>query len=165
MISVMRKAFLLIITLLIVLFPGLVKAQSESTPSPKIKVERVASVIERLKERVDLLFKFSTKDKISLQQQLTEKRLAELDYVIKSGQGDMIEEVSSRYKTHVGKLIKSTKSAQSKEIKTQLLDMGENHLTILAPLRDNFESNSGFWLLVQQDIDVEKEFSDQIRSP
>lgn len=162
----MKKILFSLIALILILFPSYIDAQSqvESTPSVKVKVERVANVMERFKEKISLFLKFSAKDKVALQQELTEKRLAELDYVIQSGQGDLIEETSSRYRTYVGGLIKSTKSDQVQDMKTQLLEMGENHQKILAPLRDNFESNSGFWLLVQQDIDIVRDFTNQIRS-
>lgn len=162
----MKKILLSVLLSIFLLLPGLVRAQIsvESTPSTQIKVERVANVIERFQERINIFLKFSNRDKITFQQELVEKRLAEIDYVIKSGQGDLIEESSSRYKTYIGRLIKSTKSAQIKDMKSQLLNMGENHQKILAPLRDNFESNSGFWLLLQQDIDIVREFTDQVRS-
>lgn len=162
----MQKILLILVSIICLSLISLtnVYAQVESTPSSKIKVERVANVLDRLKERINLLFKFSVKEKIMLENQLAEKRLAELDFVIRSGQGDLIEEVSSRYRTHMGQLINDTKSISEQDIKRQLLEMGENHQKVLPVLRDNFEANSGLWLLIQQDLDIVKELTNQIQS-
>lgn len=137
------------------------------TPSATFKVEGVSNVIDRLKEKIDLFFKFSSEDKISYQTKLVEKRLAELEYIINSGQGDMVEEVSSRYSTYVGRLssmILENNQDKMKGKKEEFIRMYDRHLKVLDRLERNFEFGTGLWRLVEYDIDTVKIFSGKIRS-
>lgn len=165
----MKKFILLILAgLLIFLTPKLVGAEGtnflDSTPSANIKVESAANVIDRLKERIILFLKFSQKDKVKFYNDLIEKRLAELEYIVESGQGDRIEETSSRYSTYLGKYSEFIMSNNIKDKKEELLKMYERHLKVLDRLERNFEFGTGLWRLIEYDIDTVKIFSQKIKN-
>lgn len=160
-----KKIFLLTVLLAVFAFPFNMEVQAvESSASAGVKVDKVSNVLDRFSERIQGWFKFSGEEKASYQRGLIEKRLAELQYVIDDGQGDLIEEVSSRYATYVGKftddLIPKKLSAEN----DKYLVMYANHLKILPELRDHFPSNSGWWLLLSHDINTVQIFSDKINN-
>ncbi len=162
----MAKVFLLPLFFLFsfLLAPQLVTADewAGSASDALLKVEEVVNPIERLKEKITLFFKFSDKDKLSYQKYLVEKRLGELDLVIRRGEGDAVEEQSSRYATYVGRLgdlIASQKNVADKE---QIKQMYREHLKILDTLQRNFEFGSGWWRLLENDINTVKIFIDKI---
>lgn len=165
MTKMVKRIFLLTVLLAVFAFPLNMEVQAaESSASSGIKVDKVSNVLDRFSERVHGWFKFSGEDKANYQLGLIEKRLAELQYVIDDGQGDLIEEVSSRYATYVGRfsddLIPKKLSAEN----AKYLVMFESHLKILPELRDHFPSNSGWWLLLQHDINTVQIFSDKIKN-
>lgn len=139
-------------------------AQDSSKSTGIIEVNRVTNIKDRLWEKINLFFKFSQKDKINYQQELTEKRLTELKYVIDSGKGDMIEETSSRYSTYLGNLTETVMKNKMINKKQELINMLENHNKVLENLIQGMEANSGFWLLLKHDINYVKIYSDQIKS-
>jgi len=162
----MRKTILTFLLSIFLFIPQLTLADvnSESTPSVKVKVEKMSNIIDRFKEKITLFFKFNSDEKLDYQQQLVEQRLGELDYVIRTGQGDFIEEVSSRYAAYVGRLSESLLSSNNNVKKEQVLEMFKTHPKILAKMRDNFPANSGFWLLLQHDINTVQIYSDKIQN-
>lgn len=129
-----------------------------------IEVNHVANTKDRLWEKIELFFKFSPKDKIDFQQSLVEKRLAELKFIMDNDKGEMIEEVSSRYSTHLGNLTNDVIKNKLTEKKSELLKMLDNHNIILNNLISEVEFESGFWLLLKHDINYVKIYSDQINS-
>lgn len=157
---------LILISLGVILFPlKIVAVNQETSPSSKlVEVTRVADLKDRIWERITLFLKFSQKDKINYQQQLAEKRLAELKYVIDSDRGDMIEETSSRYSAYLGRLTEAVLQNKITNKKQELLSMFENHAEILDELIGKVNVDSGFWLLLKHDINYVKIYSDQIKS-
>lgn len=163
----MRKfAVFLMLLLAFIVFPGFVGAQGVASESSagSVEVKSIANIFDRLQEKITLFFKFSSQDKARYQKDLIEKRMAELEFVINSGQGDLIEEVSSRYAAYVGKFSDYVVSKNVTDEKHQFLVMFDSHLKILEELRDHFPSNSGFWLLLQHDINTVKIFSEKIKA-
>lgn len=157
---------------MLLLFPSsLIFAQEEDKSENKrdigIKIKRVdhiANIRERIQERINLFFKFSPQDKAYYQKELAEKRLAELSFVIENKKGDFIEETSSRYSTYLGRLTETVTDKKLSNMKGELLKMLENHKLILDELIKPFESNSGFWLLLQHNINVLQIYADQIKN-
>lgn len=160
----MNKVILLLVLSIFLFLPqqSLADVNKEGS-SVKVPVESMANVIDRLKERINLFFIFNSDDKLSYQEQLLEKRLGELDYVIRTGQGDFIEEVSTRYAAYVGRFSESLLSGQNSSKKEQALETFKTHSKILARMRDNFPANSGFWLLLQHDINTVQIYSEKIK--
>lgn len=129
---------------------------SLSSDSASIKVDHVANVLDRLKEKITLLFKFSNEEKVNYMQELTNKRLGELVYIMTTGEGDLIEELSSRYATYISRLSTFVEEKKIDNDKINLLKTYETHLNILNNIQQNFEFESGWWILLQHDINTVK---------
>lgn len=166
------KIFLFLITSIIFLgFQNLAFAEADSStssasPSAEYSlpaINSVANLRDRIFERITLFFKFSTEDNYNYQKALADKRLAELKYVVDSGQGNLIEETSSRYSSYLGRLNNYVISKKLTDKKPELLAMYNSHNQILQGLSSKFETDSGFWLLIQHDINTTKILSDQIK--
>lgn len=125
---------------------------------------RIANSWDKLIERATLFFKFSDNDRFDYQKLLAEKRLSELKFVIDSGKGDLIEETSSRYSSYIGRLNNFVMSKRLVDKRQDLQIMQSNHLEILQELSDKFEFDSGFWLLLQHDINTIKIHRDQLKN-
>ncbi len=132
-------------------------------PSLETEVNHVANVVEKLKEKVTLIFKFSKEDKFNYQKFLLEKRLAELKYIIDGKEWTPVEETSSRYATYLGKFTGFVAKGNLKDKKEEILSMYERHSKVLEELQKNFEFESGWWLLLQHDINSTKIFSTQVK--
>ena len=128
----------------------------------EVQVDHVANVIEKFNEKVTLFFKFSKEDKYNYQKFLLEKRLAELTYIIGNENWDPIEETSSRYATYLGNFNKFVLSNDLKDKKEEVLSIYQRHGGILEELQMNFEYDSGWWLLLQHDINSTRIFTNQI---
>lgn len=145
-------------------------AQDNSSPRSIAEVKNIANFRDRLVERITLFFKFSPVDKIDYQQQLAEKRLAELKYLIDNNEGDLVEDSSLRYSAYIGRLteeiLKNKQSFSTKETnkKVEILTMFETHSMILNELIQKMEANSGFWLLLKHNINYVQIYSDQIKN-
>lgn len=128
----------------------------------KVEVDHVANIVEKFKEKMTSFFKFSKEDKFNYQKFLLEKRLAELKYVVDSKEWQPIEETSSRYATYLGNFTGFVVNNKLSNKKEEVLNMYNRHQKILEEFGRNFEFESGFWLLLQHDINSTKIFSSQI---
>ncbi len=140
-----------------------IAATESSSQSATIENVHLSNIVDRLVERITMLFKFSTTDKINYQMQLTEKRLGELDYAVVNDRGDLIEELSSRYSTYVGNLTEMIVKNKALDKKQSVLDMYNRHSKIVDELDKKFEANSGLWLLMEHDKNYLKIYSDQLK--
>lgn len=139
-----------------VAIPNATWAESEELET---KVTHIANVFEKLGEKVTLFFKFSKDSKFSYQKFLLEKRLAELKYVIESKEWQPVEETSSRYATYLSKFnnfVLENNLGSSK--KDEIIKIYDRHSKILKELQQNFEYDGGWWLLLQHDINLIKQF-------
>ncbi len=157
-------AFFLLFFYIIFSLPGVVLAQESQTETKtKVEVDHVANVIEKFREKVVLFFKFSKNTKVDYQQYLVEKRLAELKWVVDSKEWQPVEETSSRYSTYLGNFTDFVIKNKLTSKKEEILKMYEEHQKILDTLQRNFEFESGFWLLLQHDINTVKIFSERVK--
>lgn len=139
--------------------------KKDSTASSGVmQVEQVANLRDRIWERITLFFKFSNNDKVGYEKYLVQKRFAELKYVIDDGQGNMIEETSSRYSTYLGRLTDRIVRNKMVDKKEEVLKIFESQLPVLEELLSRQEYNSGFWLLLQHDVNYLKLYIDQIKN-
>lgn len=141
-----------------------VLAQETSGAKLNFEVNRVAGVFEKVPEKLNLLFKFNKVNKANYLEYLTEKRLAEVSYVIKAKDFNSIEATASRYSTYLGNLINFVIANKIASKKGELLLMFARHAEILTELQKNFDYDSGWWLATQHPINVTKIFSDKINS-
>ncbi|MFC1625827.1 DUF5667 domain-containing protein [Patescibacteria group bacterium] len=164
----MIKSFLTALIIAILLLSSksftVAKLNDSSVSGQIMEVNKVTNLRDRLWERITLFFKFSNSDKLDYQQYLAQKRFAELKYVIDNGQVDLIEDTSSRYSTYLGRLTNLIVKNKMVDNKEETLKMLESHLPILEDLSSHQEYNSGFWLLLQHDINYLKLYVDQIKN-
>lgn len=139
------------------------QVNNSSASAQVMQVEQVANLRDRILERITLFFKFNPSSNEEYQSQLVEKRLAEVKYVVDSNNWDPIEETSSRYSSYLGRLTKFVIDHKMTNKKDDLLKMYKRHEQVLEQLVKNFEYNSGFWLLLQHDINANKIYQQQIQ--
>lgn len=108
---------------------------------------------KRLKEKVNIIFKFSKQSKFSYRQELLEKRLSELVSLVEAKNANEIANSSQRFAYQAGVLAENSYKA-NKEERELIISLFEKYKPILEKMRDNFPANSPFWLLAQQDIDT-----------
>lgn len=164
----MTKAFLIVLIALVMLIAPLspVFAQvNNSADSGKImEIDGVANLRDRILERITLFFKFSNDDKADYEQYLAEKRFAELKYAFDNDRGDMVEELSSRYSSYLGRLTELIVKNKMTDRKERVLKMFDSHMPFLEEQLSNQDYESGFWLLLKHDINYLKLYRDQINS-
>lgn len=108
---------------------------------------------KRLKEKVTEFFKFTQKSKSAYREVLLEKRLSELVILIENKNINDVANSTQRFAYQAGKLAEGSYNDNS-ERKNEIIALFEKYKPILDKMRDNFPSNSAFWLLSQQDIDT-----------
>lgn len=167
LLTIMLKFFfvsLIILSLLVLpINPAYTQENNSSASAQVIQVDHVANLRDRVLERIILFFKFNPNSSEEYQSQLAEKRLAELKYVVDSDNWDPIEETSSRYSSYLGRLTKFVLDHRMLNKKDDLLKMYKRHEQVLDQLVKNFEYESGFWLLLQHDINANKIYQQQIQ--
>lgn len=168
----MFKKILLLITFFIVLLPGAVLAQSESSSADSIRLTNIVYEkvnpdkifnysLKRLGEKLSLLFS-TNEQKANQYKKIMDARLAELKYIIDNKQMAYFEIATQRYFTTVGQytnfLIQTNLNDQKATVKEEL----SLNIPILESLRDSFDSKTAEWRFVQDDINYTKSYIDQL---
>lgn len=163
--NILKKMALVIFTFLL-LFNSSIRATaiSSATESGIIKVNHVAGLFEKISEKISLMLKFNQEDKADYYQELLDKRLAEIEFVTENGQGDLIEETSSRYATYLSTVSDFIISNKINNKKDSVLKTLEEHLKVLESIQSNFEFESGWWILIQHDINLVKDAKNKINN-
>lgn len=158
-------SFLVIVSFLLFYSPIFVNAQTNNASSSAqiIQVDHVANLRDRIIERITLFFKFDANSSEEYQSELTEKRLAELKFVISNNNWDPVEEMSSRYSTYLGRLTKFVLDHKMINKKDELLKKYKIEEQVLEQLVKNTEYNSAYWLLLQHDINANKIYQQQLQ--
>lgn len=115
---------------------------------------RRVGVVGKIFEKAGLFLKFNPVSKSIYWRKLVDKRLAEMKLVVEQDRLDIFEQTSSRYSTYLGRYsnyIVSKNLTSQKKIAEQMFN---KHTEILKPLRDKYEYDSGWWLMLQQNIDT-----------
>lgn len=126
------------------------------------KVTKKAGVVAKIFERINLLTKFSAEDKAKYWQKLTDIRLAELKMEVDDKNFDLVEETASRYSTYLGNYAGFLIAKKVIGQKQTFLDQTDSRLGILTELRDRFEYDSAWWLMIQHDINTIGIFKDRL---
>ena len=160
-----RLIYLIFFTFLILANVVLVNAQAKSPQASEsaMKIDRISNIRDRLFEKIALFFKFSKEDKLNYYIYLQEKRLADLNFAIDQDHGDLIEELSSRYSTYIGNMVNFAVENKISNKKDGITKMMEIHKKIIGDQQKKFPFESGFWLLLQHDINTLKIFSDKLQ--
>ncbi len=151
---------LIIILTIFVTQANLIKAES---PGTNIHVDHIAGGLEKVQEKITLFFKFNSTDKAKYEEFLANKRLAELKYIIDNNLIDYVEEVGSRYETYIGSLTNFVVDKKVISEKDNLFKMYSDHQKILEEISKKFEHDSGWWLVIQHDININKISADRVR--
>lgn len=157
------KLLVSIVALLILIFSTNIALAVDGSPSATIKVSSIAGSLEKVKEKITLFFKFKKEDKADYYQYLTEKRLAEEQFVIENNQIDLVEETASRYSTYVGTLanyITANKLVDKKESTLKMLEADEK---VIGRLQNKFDYFSGWWIAIEHDKNTIKIFSQKLK--
>ncbi len=117
------------------------------------KVDKVANGLDKLQEKIIFYFKFSKQDKLNYLYKLSEKRLSELQYVIDKKDYNAVEEIASRYQTYISNLSNFIISNRL-DSRDTFNNMAIKHKNILNNLQAHFPFESGWWLVIQHDINI-----------
>ena len=118
--------------------------------------------LKRLKERTIEFFKISSKSKSAYREVLLERRLSELVSLVENKNANEIANSTQRFAYQAGKLAEGSYEDKS-DRKKEIIVVFEKYKPVLGEMRDNFHSNSPFWLLSQQDIDTLDILSDRLK--
>lgn len=108
---------------------------------------------KRLHEKFIEFFIFSHEKKLIYRQILLEKRLSELVSLVENKNENEIANSTQRFAYQAGKLAEGSYK-DTAERKSMVISLFAKYKPSLEKIRDNFHSNSPFWLLSQQDIDT-----------
>lgn len=135
--------------------------QSRELPNIVIQPGMFIYPLMRLEEKFLEKFQFNSGAKEKYYQDLVQKRLAELKFVIDNNYLDEVEKSSQRVSYQVGILTDYIVREKLDSNKSTVIDLYNKDKLILEKLRDKYHSNSSFWLLVQHiinslDINLQK---------
>lgn len=116
----------------------------------------------RLWEKIVEKFQFSNEAKFKYLSSLIDKRIAELNFVVKNKRLDEVQRSSERLAYQVGSLTEFLIKQSDKEMKEQIKAKINSFSPTLSELRDNFPANSSFWMLIQHDINALKEYFEKL---
>lgn len=126
------------------------------------KVDHVAGTFEKIKEKISLIFIFDKVAKTNYQQELTEKRLQEMEYIMEAKKIDLLEPTASRYTTYAGNLVNFAVANKVTAKKDDLIKMFEDHEKRVEDLQKKIPLDSGWWLALQHGINVAKQSGERI---
>src|SRR4030042_5618265 len=113
----------------------------------KLNPDSLLYIFKRVDEKVTYLLITDEKKKSEYYKKLLEKRYKELVYIINIEKTGFLEETASRYISLVEQMKSDdVYSLSNEEVKQRIL--------ILEKLRDNYPSNTPYWLIIQQAIDT-----------
>lgn len=154
--------FTLVIFFLVLCIVG-VSSKAALAAEQKLSVSGPVTIFARFLEEATLHLKFKREAKASYYQYLIEKRLAELEWIIENKKFDFVEDASSRYATFLGKFTHYIIANKMRDQKEPVLNMLSRHKEVITKLQENFQFESGWWLLLQHDINSTQIFADKLK--
>lgn len=164
MIKFIHKKVLVLLCLFAFVLSGSVYANEQlNLPDTKINPGSFYYPVKRLWEKGQEKLQFSRQAKINFYGSLLKTRLAELNYVVEKKLLSQVQGSSERFAYYAGilteEIVKQNKDADKKN----LIKEFKNFSPFLESLRDKYEANSSFWMLVQHDINTLRILSDQLK--
>lgn len=126
--------------------------QGINLPSVLIQPSMTYYPVKRLFENLMEKFQFTNENKEKYYEDLSQKRLAELKYVIDRDYLDQVEKSTQRVSYQVGILTDYVVGKKLNNKKQNLVNLYKEDKIILEKLRDKYPSNSSYWMLVQHII-------------
>lgn len=144
-------ATLLLVNLLFILVsPVLAEDKiSKSTINP----DSLLYSLDRFLEKLLYNIQFSSTSKVNFHKSLLEERFAELDYIASNKLLGQFETSSKRFAAQAGTLVEFMKNSNVEDDKEDIKKRLKEYREYLPRLRDKYEANSSYWMLIQQDID------------
>lgn len=132
-------------------------------PNTKVNPGSFYYPLKRVWEKGWEKLQFGKTQKIDFYKSQLKTRLAELNYVVEKKLLSEVQSSSERFAYTAGilteELIKQNKAAD----KENLIKEFEKFSPFLDSLRDKYEANSSFWMLVQHDINTLRILSEQLK--
>lgn len=120
--------------------------------------------LKLLQEKLSMLVLFTPEGRVNYAESLVNERLLELKYTVETNSLSEIEPASRRYAYQAGVLTNEVIMHNKGDKKTAVIKKFEKMMPLLAYLRDHFEANSPYWLLIQDDINTLRILSDQLKN-
>lgn len=124
----------------------------------------MANFLEKVGERVVGYLRFSKESKASYYLALLDKRMSELAYSVEDNKLDYMEATTSRYSSYLGTTSTFVLNNNLTVYKNPLLELLARHKAYLESINDRFPANSAYWLLIRQDLDTIRIFTDKLSS-
>lgn len=160
----MYKKFILILLLLVISFaPSRVFAQEITLPQQKVYPGTFFFPLKRLVEKTWEKF-LSKKGEVKFYNQLVITRLSELNYIASNKKIGEVQTSSERFNFYAGKLTEKAKGNSGADEKRKIISDFENDTKLLMKLRDNFEYESSYWILIQHSINSLNIYIGQLKS-
>lgn len=135
----------------LVAFPAYAQ-ELDRLPEVKIPPGYFLYNFERIIEKVQVNFYISPDSKVDFYKNLLQKRLAELKYVVDHGYLDEVEKSSQRVSYQVGILSDYIKNKNLNSKKDSIHKLYQESKVVLEKLRDKYQANTSFWMLIQHVI-------------
>lgn len=164
-ISVKKTFFSLIFILLFIFYPLSINAADETLV---IKGEGINPgsfyySFKRIWEKGMDRLQFSTDSRVNFYQSQLKIRLSELNYVIENKLLGEVEQSSQRFAYSAGTLTNNLVKQNKSSEKEKVIKDFEKYSKFLEQLRDKYEANTSFWMLIQHDINSLGILADQIK--
>lgn len=156
------KVALFIVILVFSTNLSLVYGQQEiNLPSVLIQPSMTYYPVKRLFEKSIEKLQFTNESKEKYYEDLLQKRLAELKYVVDKNYLDQIEKSTQRVSYQAGILTDYVIFKKMNNKKQNIADLYKEDKIILEKLKSKYPVNSGYWMLVQHiinsiDINLQK---------
>ncbi len=139
------------------------EAEQSGLTKESINPDSLYYPFKRILEKAEEVFAFSKDSKRVFYNNLLKIRLSELNYVVIEKRFSAVEKSSKRFSYQAGILTDELiKQNNEDEKQKQIKEFGQYN-NLLATLRDNFQANSSFWMLIQHDINSLNQLSDRLK--
>ncbi len=118
----------------------------------------------RLYEKTQLSLKSDPKDKLNYQYELLDKRLGELDFIVRNGYSPYILTSSLRYSTTAGQITELIVNNNLKDESQKAKNKFETHMLIVKDLSNKYLKNDGEIKYVIDDINYLQKYIDLLSS-
>ena len=162
MIKLISKKILIFLCLFTFVLSGSVYANEQlSLPDTKINPGSFYYPFKRILEKGWEKLQFGKTQKIDFYKSQLKTRLAELNYVVEKKLLSEVQSSSERFAYYAG--ILTGELVKENIDKEKAVKEFEQYSNFLEKLRDKYEANSSFWMLIQHDINALGILSDQLR--
>ena len=162
------KFFLVFFIIFVFALSGSIYANEElNLPSTKINPGSFYYSYKRLWEKGIEKLQFSRQSKINFYQSQLKTKLAELNFVVENKLLSEVQRSSERFAFQAGiltdLLIKQRDEQKDGQTARKTIEDFQKYNRFLEGLRDKYEANSSFWMLIQHDINSLSILSERLK--